>query len=84
MNTSPLFVLINIVKFVESNIYLGILFLLWSFYWKGRALWKAARENSMKWFIALLIINTLGILEILYIFVFGREKKKVLAKKSKK
>lgn len=47
---------------------------VWVIYWKGRALWKAARENDLKWFIALLIINTAGILEILYIYVFGKNK----------
>jgi len=39
---------------------------LWSLPWKGVALWKAAQSNQLKWFIALLIINTAGILEILY------------------
>ena len=48
--------------------------LLWSFYWKGRALWRAAKNDNRKWFIALLVINTLGILEILYIYVFGKKK----------
>jgi hypothetical protein len=46
--------------------------LIWSMLWKGWALWKAARAGSKVWFIALLILNTVGILEILYIFVFGK------------
>jgi len=49
--------------------------IIWSLAWKGIALWKAARAGSKKWFIALLIINTLGILEILYIFVFSKKEK---------
>jgi hypothetical protein len=42
---------------------------------KGFALWRAARNNSSGWFVALLLINTLGILELLYLFVWGRNKK---------
>ncbi len=52
-----------------------LLAILWTLPWKGVALWKAARQNDQKWFIALLIINTLGILEILYIYVFSRKEK---------
>lgn len=48
------------------------LIIVWSFIWKGWALWLSARNGSKGWFIALLIINTLGILEILYIFVFSK------------
>ncbi|MCL5016050.1 MAG: DUF5652 family protein [Patescibacteria group bacterium] len=47
---------------------------LWVIPWKGWALWKAAQKNSVWWFIALLIINTIGILDILYIFVFSEKK----------
>jgi len=49
---------------------------LWSLIWKALALWKAARQNSPIWFIALLIFNTLGILPILYIYIFSKMKRK--------
>ena len=45
------------------------LLLIWSLFWKGKALWRAARAHHTKWFVALLIINTFGILDILYLFV---------------
>jgi hypothetical protein len=45
---------------------------IWSLIWKGWALWTAARKDDKAWFIALLIINAAGILEIFYIFVFSR------------
>lgn len=45
----------------------------WVLYWKGTALWKAARLGEKWWFIALLIVNTLGILEILYIYFFSKK-----------
>jgi hypothetical protein len=43
----------------------------WVIVWKGLALWKAAQQDSKPWFIVLLMVNTLGILEILYIYVFS-------------
>ncbi len=45
---------------------------LWVLPWKGVALWKAARTKQLTWFIVLLVVNTLAILEILYIFVFSK------------
>lgn len=46
---------------------------VWTLIWKGLALWKSARLGHKWWFIALMIINTLGILEILYIYVFSKK-----------
>jgi hypothetical protein len=45
-----------------------ILLLAWSLVWKGLALWRAAKRGHMWWFIAFLVIHTLGLLEIIYIF----------------
>ena len=44
--------------------------LVWSMVIKGFALWYAARNSQKKWFISLLIVNTLGILEIIYLIWF--------------
>jgi len=46
----------------------------WSLFWKGIALWRAARNDQRNWFIAILIINTVGILEIIYLAWFAKEK----------
>ena len=46
---------------------------LWSIAWKGLALWHAARLGHKGWFVVLLIINTAGILEIVYIFAVAKE-----------
>jgi len=56
------------------------LFILWSLFWKAWSLWLAARKSQKIWFFFLLIMNTLGLLEILYIFVFSKMKRE--AKKS--
>ncbi len=40
---------------------------------KGYALWHSAKRDEKGWFIALLIINTMGILELVYLyFVVGK------------
>jgi uncharacterized protein YpmS len=38
------------------------------------ALWKAAQLKHKRWFIILLVVNTIGILEILYLFVFSKKR----------
>ena len=50
---------------------------VWSMFWKGWALWRSARLGSKKWFVALLVLNTVGILEILYIYVFSKKKSRI-------
>ncbi len=49
------------------------LIVIWSIIWKGLALWKSAREGSRVWFVVLLIVNTVGILDILYLYVFSKK-----------
>ena len=51
-----------------------VLFVAWTLPWKGVALWKAARNKHLVWFIVILIVNTLAILEIIYIFGFSKPK----------
>lgn len=53
---------------------LAIILFIWSLFWKGLALWRAAKQDQKFWFVALLIINTVGILEIFYLFKFARKK----------
>jgi len=49
-----------------------LVFVLWTIFWKGWALWIAARNGEVWWFLAILIVNTMGILEIIYIFFFKK------------
>jgi len=55
-----------------ENLGILILLLLWTLPWKGVALWRASHRKEKKWFTALLVLNTLAVLEILYIFVFSK------------
>ena len=53
---------------------------LWSAVWKGFALWRAARDDSKVWFVLLLILNTLGILDIVYLFAISPMRNKLRGK----
>ena len=76
------------------SIWLVVTMIVWSATWKLVALWKSARKGSVIWFVILAVLNTMGILPILYIFVFSKMKscelkikkstKKKSAKKKKK
>ena len=52
-----------------------IVIMLWVLPWKGYSLWLASKSNHKKWFIALLVLNTLAILDIIYIFFINKRKK---------
>lgn len=47
---------------------------VWSLFWKGLALWSSSKNNQKNWFVVLLILNTVGILEIIYLFFFAKKK----------
>ncbi len=48
---------------------------LWDVVWKGLALWKAGRNKQNYWFIALLLLNTAGILPIIYLLFFQKKQR---------
>ncbi len=47
---------------------------IWSTLVKGVALWRAANLKQQNWFIVMLIVNTIGILEIVYLFRFAKKR----------
>ncbi len=48
--------------------------LIWSIFWKAYGVWTASKNDHKKWFVALLVLNTLGILEIFYLFKIAKKK----------
>ena len=74
--------------------YLGIdpviiaLIFIWSLVWMAIAMWKAAKKNHIAWYVIFLLVHTLGILEILYIFVFskmsGKKQEPAVVKKKRR
>ena len=56
--------------FLEPIFIIGIVVLsIWDAVWKLIALWKSARNNHLAWFICIAIINSVGILPIIYILM---------------
>jgi len=62
-------------------LWLLLVVIVWSIFWKAFALWKSARKGHIVWFVAFFIIHTLGLLEILYIFLFSKIKLSPIGKK---
>lgn len=48
---------------------------------KGWGMWRAARMNKQIWFIALLLVNSVGILPAIFLLLTKDEYKKMDAKK---
>ena len=46
---------------------------LWTIPWKIYAVWLAVKKDQKRWFVALLLLNTVGILEIFYIFKIAKK-----------
>lgn len=62
------------VKIPEIDPWIIAAAVAWSIFWKGLALWRAARNDQRGWFVVLLLINTLGLLEILYLGIWGKKR----------
>lgn len=56
-------------------IVLFVVLAVWSSVWKGFALWRAANDRSVPWFVVLFLLNTVGILEIIYLFAVSPNRK---------
>ena len=62
------------LEFIRENSLFLTLVVIWTLPWKGVALWKAAGLKDKLWFVIILILNTLAVLEILYIFIISKRK----------
>lgn len=58
---------------------LGVL-VFWAMVWKGFALWISAREGSKYWFVLILIVNLLGVFEMIYIFFISQTGRNFISK----
>jgi len=47
---------------------------LWSLVWKGFGLWHSARNKQKRWYVAMLVLNTAGLLPIIYLIWFKPKK----------
>lgn len=61
----------TMMQFVRSPYFYIVL--VWELFWKGKALWRAVKNEQMNWFIAILIVNSVGILPIIYLNFFQKK-----------
>ncbi len=66
--------------FSTLPVYAIVLLGAWELIWKGIALWKCGRHNQLTWFVFILILNTVGILPIIYLLFFQKKNKSLLRK----
>lgn len=59
----------------EAALLVVVFFLIgiWSLVWKCLGLWHAARNKQRLWFVALVLFNTVGVLEIIYLAWFQKD-----------
>lgn len=64
------------LKSMPSAVLLTLIIVLavWTTVIKAFALWHAARNSQLYWFVPLMILNTLGILELVYLLAFRKDK----------
>ena len=63
--------------------------LVWTIAWKAVAAWRAARNGHLIWFVVFFVVNTIGVLPIIYLAWFqdvnyNKGKKKVRKKPMRK
>ena len=63
-----------ILSFIITHPTAFLLLLIWSYAIKGAALLRAFERKEKIWFVALLLINTLGILEVFYLYTKQKPK----------
>lgn len=59
--------------FSYVNMPLFLALIAWTMIWKGIALWKSGRNNQIAWFIVMFIVNSAGIIPIIYILWFQKK-----------
>jgi hypothetical protein len=63
------------VMFSPWLLVLIVVIAIWDLIWKGIALWRSGRNNHLGWFVVILIVNTVGILPLVYLIWFDKSKK---------
>jgi len=64
----------NLTAFIGSPWFYALL--AWDLAWRGIALWKSGRSNQLTWFVFLFIVNSVGILPIIYLIIYRKKKSK--------
>lgn len=63
------------IEFTPPILVTLIFVTIWQLFWKGVALWRAAKGSQKKWFVVLVILiplNDLALVPIVYLFFFAK------------
>lgn len=63
----------NVQNFFSEHPVLAFVIMIWTVAWKGFALWRSAQLSHKKWFVIILVLNTLGILDIIYLYFVAKK-----------
>jgi hypothetical protein len=65
----------NEATFFDNPWFLLLIILLavWELAWKAISMWRAARNGHKGWFVAILVINSVGILPIVYLLIHPKK-----------
>lgn len=64
------------ITYMSNHPIMTLLMILWIIAWKLIALWKAAKHNNLTIFIVIGVVNTMGIMEIIYLsYLYFKDKK---------
>ncbi|MFH0969277.1 MAG: DUF5652 family protein [Patescibacteria group bacterium] len=64
-------------QFIMQNPWIIYALIAWTLPWKGVALWRSAKNGHKIWFVIIFLINTLAILDIVYIVFFSKKKEEM-------
>ncbi|HEV2340010.1 MAG TPA: DUF5652 family protein [Patescibacteria group bacterium] len=64
------------MNYLQQNLYWLFPLIIIEGVLKAFALWRAGRNNQLYWFIAIVVLNTAGILPIIYMLFFERDSNK--------
>ena len=67
-----------IEQFLTSSYFVVLIVIIsiWEMVWKGLGCWKAGNKKDKYWFIAIFVLNTAGILPIIYLYLKRKNKGK--------
>ena len=60
----------------DEQFALLVLVQVWDLIWKSLALWRAARNRDVFWFVLLILINSAGLLPAFYLFYISKNPKR--------
>lgn len=72
--------LFNLYQKPASFLIALIVVSLWTLVWKGLGLWHSGKNQQKGWFVVMLILNTAGLLPIIYLIWFKPKEDSTISK----